>query len=158
MEQHRGNKKMERIEEVVVVDASVVTKWFVEEQYTINALQLRDDYVNRFIDIAAPEVLPFEVINSLRYNPEFGEKDIKDSARALKEYSLWLFPLLGKLAEKAIENALKYGITVYDSSYLSLAELESKILYTTDEKLLTKARGTPWIRHVSEYKQKKDLK
>ncbi|MCP8316550.1 MAG: type II toxin-antitoxin system VapC family toxin [archaeon] len=65
---------MERIEEIVVVDASVVAKWFVEEEYSINALQLRDDYVNRSIDIAAPELLLFEVINSLRYNPEFGEK------------------------------------------------------------------------------------
>lgn len=145
---------MERIEEIVVVDASVVAKWFVEEEYSINALQLRDDYVNRSIDIAAPELLLFEVINSLRYNPEFGEKDLKESAKALEEYSLWLSPLVGKLAEKTIENALKYGITIYDSSYLSLAELESKTLYTSDEKLLTRLKGSPLIRHLSEYKPK----
>jgi len=145
---------MERIEEVVVVDASVITKWFVEEQYSTYALQLRGDYVNRFIDVAAPELLAFEVINSLRYNPEFGQNDLKDSARALEKYSLWLFPLLGKLAQKTIENAFKYGITVYDSSYLSLAELEGKTLYTADEKLLAKAKDAPWIRHISEYKQR----
>jgi len=145
---------MERIEEIIAVDASVVTKWFVEEEYSTSALQLRDDYVNRLIDIAAPELLPFEVINSLRYNPEFGEKDLKESVKALEEYSLWLFPLVGKIAEKTIENALKYGITIYDSSYLSLAELESKTLYTSDEKLLTKLKGSPWIRHLSEYKPK----
>ena len=65
-----------------------------------------------------------------------------------------IFPLLGKLAEKTIENAFKYGITVYDSSYLSLAELEGKTLYTADEKLLAKAKDAPWIRHISEYKQR----
>lgn len=145
---------MERIEEIVVADASVITKWFVQEEYTINALRLRDDYINRLIDIAAPELLPFEVLNSLRYNPEFGEKDIKQSAKALEKYSLWLFPILGKLAEKTIENSLKHGITIYDSSYLSLAELESKTLYTADEKLLTKLQDNPRIRHISEYKQK----
>lgn len=145
---------MERVEEVVVVDASVITKWFVEERYSNNVLQLRDDYVNRLIDVAAPELLAFEVINSLRYNPEFGENDLKESAGALEKYGLWLFPLLGKLAEKTIENALKYGITVHDSSYLSLAELESKMLYTADEKLLVKVKDTPWIRHISEYEQK----
>lgn len=154
MEQHRGNKKMERIEEIVVVDASVITKWFVQEEYSINALKLRGDYINRLIDIAAPELLPFEVINSLRYNPEFGEKNIKESAKALQKYSLWLFPILGKIAEKTIENAFKYGITVYDSSYLSLADLESKTLYTADEKLLAKLKDNPRVRHISEYKQK----
>jgi predicted nucleic acid-binding protein len=145
---------MERIEEIVVVDASVITKWFVEEKYTPDALRLRNDYINRLIDIAAPELLPFEVLNSLRYNPEFGEKDIKQSARALEKYSLWLFPILGKLAEKTIENALKYGITLYDSSYLSLADLKSKTLYTADEKLLAKLKDNPHIRHISEYEQK----
>jgi len=145
---------MERIEEIVVVDASVITKWFVQEEHSINALKLRDDYINRLIDIAAPELLPFEVINSLRYNPEFGEKNIKESAKALEKYSLWLFPILGKLAEKTIENALKYGITIYDSSYLSLADLESKTLYTADEKLLAKLKDNPCVRHISEYKRK----
>lgn len=153
MEQHRGNKKMERIEEIVVVDASVITKWFVQEEYSINALKLRGDYINRLIDIAAPELLPFEVINSLRYNPEFGEKDTKESAKALERYSLWLSPILGKLAEKTIENALKYGITIHDSSYLSLAELENKTFYTADEKLLTKLKDNPHTRHISKYKQ-----
>ena len=106
------------------------------------------------MDIAAPELLPFEVVNSLRYNPEFGEEDLKKSAKALEKYSLWLFPLLGKLAEKTIENALKYGITICDSCYLALAELESKTLYTSDEKLLTKLKGSLWIRHIKEYKPK----
>jgi predicted nucleic acid-binding protein len=144
---------MERLEEIVVVDASAVTKWFVKEDYSADALKIRDDYINRLIDIAAPELLPFEVLNALRYNPEFGEKDLKESAKALTEYSLWLFPTLGKLAEKTIENALKYGLTIYDSSYLSLAELESKTFYTADEKLLAKLKDKPHARHISEYKQ-----
>jgi predicted nucleic acid-binding protein len=144
---------MERLEEIVVVDASAVTKWFVKEEYSADALKLRGDYVNRLIDIAVPELLPFEVLNALRYNPEFGEKDLKESAKALAEYSLWLFPTLGKLAEKTIENALKYGITIHDSSYLSLAELESKTFYTADERLLAKLKDNPHTRDFSEYKQ-----
>ena len=48
---------MER-SKIVVVDASVITKWFVEEEYSAEALKMREDYVNRLIDIAAPELLP----------------------------------------------------------------------------------------------------
>ncbi|MBS7617530.1 type II toxin-antitoxin system VapC family toxin [Candidatus Bathyarchaeota archaeon] len=144
---------MERNEEIVV-DASVVVKWFVEEEYSTEALKLRNDYVVRLIDVVAPALLPFEVLNALRYNPEFGEKDLKEVAEALMKYDLWLFPILGKLAERTIENALKYGITIYDSSYISLAEVEDKPLYTADEKLLMKLKGNFYAHHITEYKRK----
>lgn len=154
MEEHRGDKEMERIQEVAVVDASVVTKWFVEEEYSDEALELRSDYIHRRVDLASPQLLLFEVVNSLRYNPEFGEEDLKKSAKALEEYTLWLFPLSGKLSEKTVDNALKYGITIYDSSYISLGELEGRRVYTADEKLLTKVRNTNWVLHISEYQPK----
>ncbi|MEM2849491.1 MAG: hypothetical protein QXI36_04360 [Candidatus Bathyarchaeia archaeon] len=63
-------------------------------------MKLRNDYVDRLIDVVTPELLPFEVLNALRYSPEFGEKDLKEVAEALIKYYLWLFPMLGKLAEK----------------------------------------------------------
>jgi predicted nucleic acid-binding protein len=142
---------MEKPQEVIVADASVILKWFVREEHTNNARKLRNDYTNRLIDIAAPELLPFEVLNALRYNSEFGEKDLIQSAEILKQYSFWLFPLLGKLAEKTVENALKHGITIYDSAYLSLANLENKTFYTADEKLLAKLEDETFAHHISEY-------
>jgi predicted nucleic acid-binding protein len=96
---------MERTEKVLVVDASIVTKWFAEEEYSTKALKIRDDYVAHLIDITAPELLPFEVLNAFRYNPEFGEKDLKEVAEALVKYSIWLFPILGRLAERTRERS-----------------------------------------------------
>ena len=145
---------MERPEEVVVVDASVVTKWFVEEEYSDKSLRLRDDYIKRRVDIASPQLLPFEVLNSLRYNPEFGAEDLKRAAAALEGYRFWLFPLTEDLARRSVENALRHGITIYDASYISLGEAKGAILYTADKKLLGKLRGTKGIRHISAYKMK----
>ena len=145
---------MERAEEVVVADASVIIKWFVEEEYSNKALDLRDDYVSRLTDITSPDILSFEVLNSLRYNPEFGEKDLKESTAAMEKYSFWYFPLLGELAEKSIENALRYGISIYDASYISLGELRRTTVYTADEKLLRKVKGIHWVHHISDYKRK----
>lgn len=45
MEFHRGNKEMERSGNIVL-DASVVVKWFVDEEYTDLSLQLPEDYLN----------------------------------------------------------------------------------------------------------------
>jgi len=145
---------MERPEEVVVVDASVVAKWFVEEEYSDEALRLRDDYIKRRVDIASTQLLPFEVLNSLRYNPEFGVEDLKRTAAALEGYRFWLFPLTEDLAQRSVENALRHGITIYDASYISLAEVRGAILYTADERLMGKLRGAKGIRHISAYKMK----
>lgn len=59
----------------MVVDASVVVKWFVEEVYTDKALKLRDDPVDGLIGVAAPQLLTFGLLNSLKYNPAFGLED-----------------------------------------------------------------------------------
>jgi len=75
-------------EEVIVADASVVVKWFVEEDYTDEALRLRDDYVERALEIASPDLLPYEVLNALRYNPSFGGSQLVKTAMALEKYSL----------------------------------------------------------------------
>lgn len=143
---------MEREEEVVAADASVVAKWFVEEEHTDKALQLRDDYVSRTVEIASVELLPFEVLNALRYNPNLGEEELKRAAEALEGYRLWLLPLAGELAERCVENALRYGISIYDSAYLSLGEIRGIPVYTADQKLINKA-GTKILRHISKYRQ-----
>ena len=52
--------------EKAVVDASVVVKWFVSEDNTPESLSLRDAFVGNQIDLFAPSLMPFEVVNALR--------------------------------------------------------------------------------------------
>ena len=42
----------------VVVDASVV-RWFVEEEYTMKALILRDSYRVGLVDMAVPSIISY---------------------------------------------------------------------------------------------------
>ena len=49
-----------------VVDASVVAKWFLEEEFSDDARRLRDDYSSDLIEVEAPATLPFEVLNAFR--------------------------------------------------------------------------------------------
>jgi predicted nucleic acid-binding protein len=137
-------------EEVVVADASVVAKWFVEEEHTGDALRLRDDYADRIVDIASPDLMPYEVLNALRYNPVFGESQLKEAARALEKFGLWLLPLDGVLAESCVENSLRYGISIYDSAYLSLGIVRDIPVYTADKRLIEKVKHRA-LRHISSY-------
>ena len=137
-------------EEVVVADASVVVKWFVDEEHSGDALRLRDDYTERIVDIASPDLMPYEVLNALRYNPGFGEDQLVQTVRALEKFSLWILPIEGDLAERCIENSLRYGISVYDSAYLSLGVVRDILVYTADRRLIDKVRHES-LRHISSY-------
>ncbi len=143
---------MERREkEVIVVDASVIVKWFVEEDYTRHALRMRDDYKKGIIDIWSTELMPFEVINALRYNSELGQQEIGKVTKSLSKFKIALYPLLKELGDLSIELALKYGLTIYDSSYLALGRTFDKALYTADEKMMSKISGKERVTHLKEY-------
>ena len=135
----------------VVADASVIVKWFVGEDYTRQALDLRQRYLDGVVDIACPALMPYEVLNALRYNPGLGREQIGTAIEALAKYQILLYPLLGDLSHLCIKNAFEYGISLYDSSYLSLAEyLDAAPFYTADEKLLAKVGKSAKLAHISD--------
>jgi predicted nucleic acid-binding protein len=136
--------------EKVVVDASVVFKWFVEEQDSGVARLMAEDYGGGRVDIASVELMPFEVLNALRYASDSGLEDLRKAALALDKLGLDLRPLSGELSVRLLENALKYGISVYDSAYLSLGELEDLPVYTADVRLIKKVGGGV-LKHISGY-------
>ena len=136
--------------EKVVVDASVAFKWFVEEPGSDVARRLAEDYSKGLVDVASVELLPFEVLNALRYAPDAGLEELRLVARALDKLSLDLRPLSGDLSERCVENALRYGISIYDSSYLSLGELEEVPVYTADARLIKRVAGDV-LKHISSY-------
>jgi predicted nucleic acid-binding protein len=137
--------------EKVVVDASVAFKWFVEEQDSGAARVLAGDYGAGRVDIASVELLPFEVLNALRYAPDSGLEDLRKAAIALDKLGLDLRPLGGELAGRCVENSLRYGISVYDSAYLSLGELDGVSVYSADVKLMNRVGGDV-LKHISSYK------
>ena len=136
----------------IVVDASVVVKWFVEEKYSKEALMIRESLIEGLVDIVVPPLLYFEVLNALKYSGAFGEDELKKVARILEDYQFTLYELEGVYAEKAVEIAMRKGITIYDASYVALALIEGVDLYTADEKLLTKTQDLKITKHLKNFK------
>lgn len=54
------------------------------------------------------------------------------------------------LEDKVFENAVKYKITVYDSSYLTYAVENDLILVTDDKRLSNKVKGIVKVKSTSE--------
>jgi len=138
--------------EKLVSDANVVVKWFIEEEYSDKALKLRDMHVNGERLIAAPELLPFEVLNALKYSNLFKKEELKNAALSISSYGIELHPLRGKLAEKTVEIAIEKDITIYDASYVALAITLNTKLYTADQKLIEKLgqKYKKTVLHISQ--------
>lgn len=136
--------------EKVIIDASVALKWYVTENWTKEALQMMDDYQKGKIDIASVTLMPFEVLNALRYAQGTSIMDLQNVARSLEKLCLDLHQLEGDLSMRTMENALRYGITIYDSSYLSLGETEDAEVYTADMRLIRKVPNMH-LKPISSY-------
>jgi predicted nucleic acid-binding protein len=141
--------------DVIVVDASVIIKWFVQENQTEQALILRQDYLRGALSLACPDLMQYEVINALRYKPSLGEEGLKEVASLLEKYNFLSYSLLAdNLAEPAIEVSLRYGLTIYDASYVALGILLDSIVYTADIKLVNQVSDEALVKSISTYSQR----
>lgn len=136
----------------VVVDASVVAKWFVPERDNEQARAVRDDYLDGYHDLLAPALLPFEVVNALECGGQYDGDRLVEASRALSEYGIELVPFrdAGPVAEVAVE----LDVTLYDASYLSLARTSDSTVYTADSRLLDVIDGGAYedvASHVRNY-------
>ncbi|MEW6069783.1 MAG: type II toxin-antitoxin system VapC family toxin [Candidatus Thermoplasmatota archaeon] len=131
-----------------VVDASIVAKWFLEEEYTHQALKVRDDFATGALNFIAPSLLLFEVLNALKLSSVFKKKELSQIARALGNYGFELINLTGDFAERTASIAEERNITIYDASYIALAELHKINLYSADWKVVKNCKLAVHIKEV----------
>lgn len=123
-----------------ILDASVVVKWFVEEEGNEIALAIREKFWKKDIDIIVPDLLLYEISNALKHNPKFNEKDVKDAVESLINMGIRILIPSLDIFKKAIDIAFSYEITLYDAYYVALSD-ELKIPFiTADKKLFDKIR------------------
>jgi predicted nucleic acid-binding protein len=130
---------------ILVVDASVAIKWFVEEPLRPQARKLLADR-HEFVE---PDLLISEVANIAWKKTVRGEIQA-DQARSIVR-NIGLPPFVSTfveattLRERALALALQWKHPVYDCFYAACAEVISAPLLSADEKFLrlVKASGSP---------------
>lgn len=133
--------------EKVVVDASVVVKWFTFEEYSEQALEIRRLYERGSIDLLAPSLLPYEVGNALKYNPGFGSEEVSRALHDLEEMQITLYLLEGELRRLSSELAFAHALSFYDSAYVALAANTHSTYYTADEEVVSRV-AKPFVRRI----------
>jgi predicted nucleic acid-binding protein len=134
--------------ERIIVDASVVVKWFVPEPGHEEARQLLFAARDRDLDLHAPDLMLAEVANvffsKVRANgSRLGEDDVLEAVRALRDLRITLHQH-GGLVESALSLALSTGATVYDTLYAALALRLAGELVTADKQLLRRLSSSGW--------------
>lgn len=140
--------KVARVPPIVyVIDASVAIKWFsgIDEESREKAVELQRLHLKRDCMLVAPSLLVYEVLNALRHNPRFEKIDTNLAFQSLGKMELALVGPEVKEIETAIEISYDSGITVYDASYLALAQERQVFLITADMKFYRKVRHFPYV-------------
>ena len=122
---------------ILVLDASVVAKWFFEELDSDKARDILVRCGEGQIRLLAPEILPAEIANSLSKRVLRG---VLGEEAALAQYARFerLCPSLvsiSRLADLALRMALANRHSVYDCLYVALATETRCDLLTADERL-----------------------
>jgi len=131
-----------------VIDASVAVKWFSEEEGTERALEVRDGHIDGRRTLVAPDLIVYEIANALRFKTEFTGEYVARAVGDLLDLQMDLIEPGRELIRLGSELAYRYGITVYDSSYLALGELMGIEVYTSDKQLYERARESGLLKFV----------
>lgn len=135
---------------MVVVDASVAYKWFApDELYSQEALRFWDMHVQKKNIITAPNLLIYELANAWSTKTGVLLKDIKENLETLRKAKFELVDVTIDLINKAVAFSKKYKISVYDASYIALAQDKKCNLVTADDKLLKKV-NLPFVKSLAD--------
>ncbi len=132
---------MERSQDVerVVVDASIIVKWFVPEKGYENAVKLLEEYAAGRVEIFSPSIATYETLNALRFHPHYklSIHDLVDILQTIKDLQIIVEPST-QAWSRCIHLSLEHKITIYDAIYAATATEIDAQLVTADKTLASK--------------------
>ena len=115
-----------------IIDASIVLKFFREEEGTAEALALRAACERGEVHVVVPHLLGAEVLNTAARKWGW-------SGDALDELAATLDSLPFRVEDPALPRVARWvaaGLTAYDATYVALAETVGCRVVTTDRQML----------------------
>jgi len=136
----------------LVIDASVILKWYLpDEEFAQKALNILDRHVSGEIALYAPTILPYEILNALIVAERIGrvnEEVTQNAYNAFLDLEInFLNPFLDY--QGIISLARSFDRSVYDASYLAVANKRDIDFVTGDRRLFNAVRkelkSVKWI-------------
>lgn len=125
--------------EKVVLDTSVIVKWFSKEGGHRQALEILDKIVTGEVVLMEPELIFYELINACWFGRKFTIRRIKRIMNEFINLNPEIQPVEPKLMAAILKLIKKFPLTAYDASFIALAEEFKISLITADTKHHKKA-------------------
>lgn len=138
----------------VVVDASVVLKWQLEDEEGVpQALALRDDFLlHSRIDLTAPSLLLYELTNGILTAARRGRLSRNLAEEGLRNLLAAGIRLLPVDSLQVLALSLRWRVSAYDGAYLTLAEQLDSEVWTGDRAFYTACRKKgSRVRWIGDY-------
>ena len=127
-----------------VVDASVLVKWLVDEEFSVEAATLLD----RGFTLVGPGLVFAEATNALwamHRRGDMSAADLADAARLLEDVPVSVSVSMLELAASAARLAVDLGHPAYDCFYLALAIQRQYPVVTADIRFHDRVRAHPYL-------------
>jgi len=135
---------------MIILDASVVVKWFSEEEYTDKALAIRERIRVGEERVLVPDLLLYELANALKYNPSFDANDVSDALTSIFDMDLDIVTPIPEIINSAVTFAFEHNITVYDAFYIALAKEIELTFITADRRLSERVSSLDFVKFIGD--------
>ena len=138
----------------VVVDASVVLKWQLEDEEAVaQAVALRDDFLlHGRINLAAPALLVYEVTNGIVTATRQGRLTRGQAEEGLANMLAVGIHLMTADPSRIFSLSLLWKVSAYDGTYLATAEKLDSEVWTGDRAFYTACRRKgSRVRWIGDY-------
>ena len=136
----------------MIVDASVVLgAFFPDEEQTESQALIRDHVIGR-LQLAAPDLLLYEVTNAVvqaRRRGRISDEQVEDILSSFEGLNIALRPVTW---QQMLPLAQRFDRSAYDAAYLALAESTDQPLVTGDLRMYNAVREhLDWVKWIGDY-------
>lgn len=121
----------------IILDASVIVKWFLLEEDSDKALFYLDAFNEGSISIIIPHLLFYELGN-VCLTKQLARDDVENIAQKLSALTVKVIDIASLTFSTIYHNAVTFKLSFYDASYVALMEQEHCQFITADKKLYNK--------------------
>lgn len=138
----------------VVIDASVVLKWLLNDEECVSqAVGIRDAHlIYKEMQLVAPELMIYEIANGLvmaTRRERLSPVQAREGLVAILDVGI---QVTSADAERTLNLAEKHTLTAYDAAYIVVAEAEACPFWTADAVLYEAVREQlAWVRWIGDY-------